>query len=99
MNAFDYTTTMRVDADHPCFPGHFPGRPLVPGVLMLEHVAHALRCWRQQRVGRVVEAKFLAPLLPDEEAVIALEETGGRLRFEVRRGHTVLARGVLEAAA
>lgn len=30
---------MTVDADHPVFAGHFPGRPILPGVLMIEAVA------------------------------------------------------------
>ena len=37
---------LRIDAAHPALPGHFPGQPLVPGVMMLEQVARALRAWR-----------------------------------------------------
>ena len=33
---------IRIEADHPSLPGHFPGRPLVPGVMLLEQVALAL---------------------------------------------------------
>ena len=28
--------------DHPSLPGHFPGRPIVPGVVMLERVLEAI---------------------------------------------------------
>jgi 3-hydroxymyristoyl/3-hydroxydecanoyl-(acyl carrier protein) dehydratase len=80
-------------------PGHFPGHPLVPGVLLLEHVAQALRAWRAQRLSRVLEAKFLAPLLPGEQAELELAESTGRVRFEIRREATVLARGLIEGAA
>jgi len=30
---------LRVDAGNPVFQGHFPGRPILPGVLMIEAVA------------------------------------------------------------
>ena len=91
-----YRARLRVDPSHPCLPGHFPGHPLVPGVLLLEEVAHALRAWRGQRVARIVEAKFVAPLLPDEEAEVCLIESGTRVRFEIRRGDVLLARGQVE---
>ncbi|HTV86227.1 MAG TPA: hydroxymyristoyl-ACP dehydratase [Dyella sp.] len=94
-----YHAHLCVAPEHPCLPGHFPGQPLVPGVLLLEHVARALREWRAQRLARVVEAKFLAPLHPGEPAEVELGESAGRIRFEIRRGDTVLARGLIEGAA
>jgi len=93
-----YHTMLRVSPEHPCFPGHFPGQPLVPGVIVLEHVAHALRAWRNQRLARVREVKFLAPWRPGECADLELAEHAGQVRFEVRREGTVLARGVIEGA-
>lgn len=96
---FEYM--LRIDGGHPVFPGHFPGHPLVPGVVLLEHVARALHAWRGQRMIRVLETKFMAPLLPDETAAVRLTTmvTGGtKIRFEIRRGDVVLARGVIEAA-
>jgi 3-hydroxyacyl-[acyl-carrier-protein] dehydratase len=94
-----YRVQLCIPPEHPCLPGHFPGHPLVPGVLLLEHVATALRAWRAQRLARVLEAKFLAPLHPGEPAELELGESGGRIRFEIRRESTVLARGLIEGAA
>lgn len=67
---------------------------------MLEQVAMALRAWRQQRVARVLEAKFIAPLLPAQTARVSLEEMVGsaRVRFEIQRDGILLARGVVEGA-
>jgi 3-hydroxymyristoyl/3-hydroxydecanoyl-(acyl carrier protein) dehydratase len=86
-----------ISADHLSLPGHFPGAPLVPGVVLLEQVALALRAWRDQRLVRVLEAKFLAPLLPNEPAELALTEMAERVRFEIRRDGALLARGTIEA--
>ena len=96
MSHATHQRVFRVAADHPSLPGHFPGSPLVPGVMLLEQVALALREWRGERLARVVEAKFVAPLLPEHEAQIALTDANGRVRFEIRRGGELLARGIIE---
>lgn len=97
-----FERSVRIAANHPALPGHFPGQPLVPGVILLEQVALALRAWRDQRLGRVLEAKFVAPLLPEQTALLQLMEMtpgGARLRFELRCDDVLLARGVVEGAA
>lgn len=97
-----FEQSVRIAASHPALPGHFPGQPLVPGVVLLEQVALALRAWRNQRLGRVLEAKFVAPLLPERTALLQLTEVApdsSRLRFEIRCDDVLLARGVVEGAA
>lgn len=90
---------LRIDAAHPALAGHFPGRPLVPGVVLLERVAAACKAWRGQRIGRL-DAKFLQPLLPGEEAEIQLHEEGSSIAFRVARADgATLARGKLVPAA
>lgn len=102
MNGPAYEQALCIDAVHPVLPGHFPGHPLVPGVILLEQVAQALRSWRAQRLACVLEAKFMAPLLPGEVAVVHLTETEAgrsRFRFEIRRDGSLLARGLVEGTA
>lgn len=94
-----YTQMLCVDAAHPCLPGHFPGQPLVPGVVLLEHVAQALRAWRGQRLARVLEVKFVAPLKPGETAQVQLQGSASPWQFRICRDDTVLARGRIEGAA
>lgn len=97
MNAA-FTAPLRIDAAHPALPGHFPGNPVVPGVVLLQRVAAALKQWRDRPMARF-EVKFLAPLLPGEEAIIELREDASRVRFAIRRGEDVLAKGLVESRA
>ena len=56
---------LRIGVDHPALPGHFPGQPVVPGVLILEAVLAELR--RRSPHLKVVGArriKFLRRLDP-----------------------------------
>jgi 3-hydroxymyristoyl/3-hydroxydecanoyl-(acyl carrier protein) dehydratase len=93
-----FRTALRIDAAHPALAGHFPGNPVVPGVVLLERVAAAWRGWRGERVTKL-DAKFVQPLLPDEEAMIELHVEAARVRFTVTRADGVaVARGTFQSA-
>jgi 3-hydroxymyristoyl/3-hydroxydecanoyl-(acyl carrier protein) dehydratase len=93
-----FRTALRNEAAHPALAGHFPGNPVVPGVVLLERVAAAWRAWRGERMTRL-DAKFVQPLLPDQEAAIELHGEGARVRFSVMRADGVaLARGTFQSA-
>jgi 3-hydroxymyristoyl/3-hydroxydecanoyl-(acyl carrier protein) dehydratase len=72
-----------VPADHPCLGGHFPGNPVVPGVLLLDHVFHELRRETGRQVSRLQRVKFLSALKPAERARGCCEIDGVRLSFRV----------------
>lgn len=85
-----------IPADHPCLPGHFPGMPIVPGVVLLERVAEACAAAGGNRLSGLVEAKFLRPVRPEQPFTIALERpTDGSAAFEIRNNEGVLVRGRL----
>jgi 3-hydroxyacyl-[acyl-carrier-protein] dehydratase len=88
--------------EHPCLPGHFPGRPVVPGVLVLERVLDALEAGQGPLPAalRLPQVKFARPLLPGEQAEVALEPVAGdahRWRFRVLRGAETIATGEIAA--
>lgn len=94
-----------IPADHPCLPGHFPGRPVVPGVVVLDRVFAAIEAidGLGSRATRLPQAKFVQPLLPEQAARIELERTAdtaaARWRFKVLReaDGAVLASGDVHA--
>lgn len=89
---------MKISTQHASLAGHFPGNPVVPGVVLLDAVAHAL----SQQVGRAVtvtgmpSVKFLAPLKPEQEFSIAFTlKDAGRAGFDVATdAHKILTGSV-----
>lgn len=86
-----------ISPDHPSLPGHFPGNPVVPGVVILDHVLDAF----EKQTGVYVEAlrlpqvKFMQPLLPGQTASVSLEGSDLKWRFRVLHGERLIATGDL----
>jgi 3-hydroxymyristoyl/3-hydroxydecanoyl-(acyl carrier protein) dehydratase len=88
-----------IRADHPSLPGHFPGAPLVPGVVILDEVVAALAEWRQNsQLSGIPSVKFLAPLKPEQPFTISLSATSkgtGEVSFCCRAEERVIVEGRL----
>jgi 3-hydroxymyristoyl/3-hydroxydecanoyl-(acyl carrier protein) dehydratase len=75
---------MIVDESHPSLPGHFPGAPVVPGVVLLSQVLAELREQSPELVVTGIrKLKFLRMLLPGQYFTVEFEAPqAARLRFK-----------------
>ena len=102
MTPSTHTVALAIAADHPAFAGHFPGRPLLPGVALLSAVLEAVLAEPSlaAAVGpapRLSAVKFLAPGGPGAALTIRFDATSpSALRFEVAEGTRVAASGAFE---
>lgn len=91
-------TQMTLEAGHPAFAGHFPGRPMVPGVLLLDAALHAIIEASGLPVTgcRIASTKFLSPVLPGETLTISYSATANAtVRFDIAGPGRAVATGSL----
>ncbi len=102
-----------VTYNEPHFLGHFPGRPVMPGVLLVEAMAQAAVASLQKHpdfkpgqipyLAGIHEARFLRPVTPGDTLVLEGEllyfRRGlARARVEAKVGERVVARAEISFA-
>lgn len=97
-SAHDWTQSLLVTAGHPSLAGHFPGNPVVPGVVLLDRMAAALEAAGFSAPARLASVKFLAPLRPQHEVALRLQVDDRRVRFSIIDGERTIMRGEGELA-
>ncbi len=90
-----------IDAAHPALAGHFPGDPIVPGVVLLDEIVDAASTEidPEQSLDQftIRSAKFLRPVRPGDKLQITLTPgTGNTVRFACSVGANAAVSGVLE---
>ncbi len=93
MKEFEYVKAVKnVTINEPFFPGHFPGEPIMPGVLIIEAMAQAAAYLAIKSAkdipGRKIPlfagidgAKFKRPVTPGDTLTLELKVTKTRQRI------------------
>lgn len=89
---------LAIARDHPAFEGHFPGNPILPGVVLLSEALAAIEAatGRAPHQWTVSNCKFTSPVAPGAELTLAHKATAsGGVLFEIRAAQGVVASGTL----
>jgi 3-hydroxyacyl-[acyl-carrier-protein] dehydratase len=93
---------LAVAADHPAYAGHFPGHPILPGVVLLDEALLALAALQRNpaATAQIKSAKFLSPVQPGENLRLDYSSTAaGVFHFELKAAERVVASGIVAFAA
>lgn len=96
--AMVHERVLSISHDHPSLAGHFPGSPVVPGVVLLNEVLDTLQASTASlKVTGLPMVKFSSPLKPGEAVTIrVVDEGGGRATFSCHVDARLVASGVIE---
>ena len=82
-----------VPLNHPCYAGHFPGRPILPGVVLLELIVDRIARGAPRAIPAV---KFQRALVPGEAFTLRWKDGGERVSFRCESGGEPVAEGTIE---
>lgn len=94
------STQWIVPLDHPAFAGHFPGTPILPGVVLLDTVLQIIA--REYGIKldscEISSAKFLSPANPGDALLIQHSVLpSGSIHFDITAGMRKIASGNITA--
>ena len=101
-NPLSVPADLVIPADHPAYKGHFPGMPVLPGVVLLDALLHAFEdADMRADTGpgarwEISNAKFQSAVRPGEALTLQHETlANGSVRFAIRTVDRAVASGTL----
>ena len=86
-----------VPPDHPSIAGHFPGNPIVPGVVLLDAATALAERQAGRHVTGVRVAKFRSPMRPGTDCLLRLSlREDGALYLVCSTGGTTIFSAILD---
>lgn len=89
---------IEVERDHPVFAGHFPGEPIVPGVLLLDWALCEIEAREHSLLERCVllpgklnVVKFLTPVRPGDVLIVTYECEATKIACRIECGQQLVA--------
>lgn len=91
---------LTLTADHPSLAGHFPGNPIVPGVVLLDEALYALEQrpshTQRNRSWQIASVKFHHVVRPGEPVRLSFQShLDGTTAFELRTAGALVASGTV----
>ena len=91
------TVVLSLPAEHPAFDGHFPGHPILPGVVQVDWAVRLAETYLETASPstRDLQVKFRRPMSP--QATVSLDLRVNRVRnlldFVYRHGEAIASNG------
>ena len=81
----DAIITLTASYDHPALAGHFPGNPILPGVVLLDYLQQWLTVCQPHAIDQfqLNSVKFLRPVAPGEQLTLSLH-TNDQQRYRLQ---------------
>lgn len=95
-------THWTVPPDHPAFAGHFPGTPILPGVVLLDVALQIITAATGIALDlcEIGSVKFLSPARPGDELLIWHNiSASGTIHFGIMAGMRKIASGSIAPRA
>lgn len=93
-NDSDYEIVVELEENHPIYAGHFPGRPVVPGMCTLTIIRECLGKILNRDIifNQIKECKFVSALIPHNGLTIHIKLTidPSRVKCTVYEEETVV---------
>jgi 3-hydroxyacyl-[acyl-carrier-protein] dehydratase len=95
---------LSIAPDHPSLAGHFPGAPIVPGVVLLDEALHAIERLQPQgaqpTLWNLSTVKFHHVVRPGDALELSFEwQSDTQVQFELRSAQTLVASGTIKRRA